>query len=52
MRQKPYQIGTLAAKLIMDRISSEAAEPEERTTIKVDAELIIRNSTAAPPTAG
>jgi LacI family transcriptional regulator len=52
MRQKPYQIGTLAAKLIMDRISSEAAETEERTTIKVDAELIIRNSTAAPPTAG
>jgi LacI family transcriptional regulator len=49
MRQKPYQIGTLAAKLIMDRISSEAAEPEERTTIKVDAELIIRSSTAAPP---
>lgn len=49
MHQKPYQIGTLAAKLIMDRISGEVADSDERTTIKVDAELIVRQSTAAPP---
>jgi LacI family transcriptional regulator len=50
MHQKPYQIGSLAAKLIMDRISGEVADSDDRTTIKVDAELIVRRSTAAPPT--
>ena len=49
MRQKPYQIGRLAAKLIMDRISGEVADADEPTTIKVDAELIVRQSTAPPP---
>jgi LacI family transcriptional regulator len=49
MHQKPYQIGSLAAKLIMDRISGEVADSDDRTTIKVDAELIVRRSTAAPP---
>jgi LacI family transcriptional regulator len=49
MRQKPYQIGRLAAKLIMDRISGEVADSDDPTTIKVDAELIVRESTAAPP---
>jgi LacI family transcriptional regulator len=49
MHQKPYEIGSLAAKLIMDRISGEVADSDDRTTIKVDAELIIRQSTAAPP---
>ena len=47
MRQKPYEIGRLAAKLIMDRISGEVADSDEPTTIKVDAELIVRESTAA-----
>jgi LacI family transcriptional regulator len=49
MRQKPYQIGSLAAKLIMDRISGEVADSDDPTTIKVDAELMVRESTAAPP---
>jgi LacI family transcriptional regulator, galactose operon repressor len=49
MRQKPYEIGHLAAKLIMDRISGEVEDDGEPTTIKVDAELIVRSSTAAPP---
>ena len=47
MRQKPYEIGRLAAKLIMDRIDGETAD-REPTTIKVDAELIVRASTAPP----
>jgi LacI family transcriptional regulator len=47
MRQKPYEIGRLAAKLIMDRIVGETSD-REPTTIKVDAELVIRSSTAAP----
>jgi LacI family transcriptional regulator len=49
MRQKPYEIGRLAAKLIMDRISGEVEDDGEPTTIKVDAELIVRGSTAPPP---
>jgi len=49
MRQKPYQIGRLAAQLIMDRIAGEIDDVAEPTTIKVDAELVVRNSTAAPP---
>ncbi len=49
MRQKPHEIGRLAAKLIMDRISGEVEDDGEPTTIKVDAELIVRDSTAPPP---
>jgi len=49
MRQKPYEIGRLAAELIMDRISGEVEDGGEPTTIKVDAELIVRESTAPPP---
>ena len=49
MRQKPHEIGRLAAKLIMDRISGEVDDGGEPTTIKVDAELIVRGSTAPPP---
>ena len=50
MRQKPHEIGRLAAKLIMDRIDGVVRDDEDPTTIKVAAELIVRNSTAAPPT--
>src|SRR3990172_6144133 len=49
MRQKPYEIGRLAAELIMDRIAGEVEDGGEATTIKVDAELIVRESTAPPP---
>lgn len=48
MRQKPYDIGRLAAELIMNRITGEVEESGEPTTIKVDAELVVRESTAAP----
>jgi LacI family transcriptional regulator len=47
MRQKPIEIGRLAAKLIMDRIDGDMTEAE-RTTIKVKADLIVRDSTAPP----
>ena len=50
MRQKPHEIGCLAAKLIMDRIDAPRGYPvsddDAPTTIKVAADLIIRNSTA------
>ena len=48
MRQKPHEIGRLAAKLIMDRIDGMMPDDNEPTTIKVPAELIVRESTAAP----
>jgi LacI family transcriptional regulator len=48
MRQKPHEIGRLAAKLIMDRIDGLVPDDNEPTTIKVPAELIVRESTAPP----
>jgi LacI family transcriptional regulator len=50
MRQKPYEIGRLAAELIMDRIAGET-DDDGPTTIKVDAELVVRESTGPPPKA-
>ena len=48
MRQKPHEIGRLAAKLIMDRIDGIIADDDEPTTIKVAADLVVRNSTSKP----
>ena len=48
MRQKPHEIGRLAAKLIMDRIDGLVPDEAGPTTIKVAAELIVRESTAPP----
>lgn len=47
MRQKPHDIGRLAAKLIMDRIDGRITD-ESPTTVKVEADLIVRHSTAIP----
>ncbi len=47
IRQKPIEIGRLAAKLIMDRIDGEL-EGAEPPRIKVKADLIVRGSTAPP----
>ena len=48
MRQRPYEIGRLAAKLIVDRIDGVLSADHEPTTVKVTADLIIRNSTDRP----
>ncbi len=48
MRQKPQEIGRLAAKLIMDRVASSETDTEP-TTIKVPADLIERKSVGPPP---
>jgi LacI family transcriptional regulator len=48
MRQKPHEIGRLAAKLIVDRIDGTIANDDAPTTIKVAADLVVRKSTAAP----
>jgi LacI family transcriptional regulator, galactose operon repressor len=47
MRQQPLEIGRLAAKLILDRIDGVIPDDEPKT-IKVAAELVVRNSTAPP----
>jgi LacI family transcriptional regulator len=46
MRQQPREIGRLAANLIMDRIDGIMPNDDAPTTVKVAAELIVRNSTA------
>lgn len=51
MRQRPQEIGRLAAKLIMDRIDGTMPD-NGPTTIKVDADLIVRDSTAPPNEGG
>jgi LacI family transcriptional regulator len=50
MRQKPHEIGRLAAKLILDRIDGVIADDDQPTTIRVAADLVVRNSTAKPRT--
>jgi DNA-binding LacI/PurR family transcriptional regulator len=47
MRQKPQEIGRLAAKLVMDRVDGKILDDSQQT-IRVKAELIVRQSTAAP----
>jgi LacI family transcriptional regulator len=48
MRQMPHEIGRLAAKLIVDRIDGTIADADEPTTVKVPADLVVRNSTSKP----
>ncbi|MCC7084847.1 MAG: LacI family DNA-binding transcriptional regulator [Pirellulales bacterium] len=48
MRQKPHEIGRMAAKLIIDRIDGVIADSDAPTTIKVSADLVVRNSTGKP----
>lgn len=48
MRQKPQDMGRLAAKLIVDRINGERAIDAAPTFIKVTADLIVRSSTDRP----
>jgi LacI family transcriptional regulator len=46
MRQQPREIGRLAANLIMDRIDGIMPNGDKPTTVKVAAELIVRESSA------
>jgi len=48
MRQRPQEIGRLAAKLIVDRINGRIADDDAPTIIRVAADLIIRSSTGKP----
>lgn len=48
MRQRPQEIGRLAAKLILDRIDGALSVDDEPTSIRVNADLVVRNSTGRP----
>jgi LacI family transcriptional regulator len=48
MRQRPQEIGRQAARLIVDRIDG-VVESVDPTTIRVAAELVVRQSTASAP---
>jgi LacI family transcriptional regulator len=48
MRPQPREIGRLAARLITDRIDGPLNAESNATTIRVEAELFVRGSTAAP----
>lgn len=48
MRQRPQEIGRLAAKLIVDRIDGVLSAVDVPTTINVTADLIVRSSTDRP----
>jgi len=49
MRQRPKEIGRRAAQLILDRLEGDFGDFSP-TTIRVGADLIVRNSTSAPNT--
>lgn len=48
MRQRAQEIGRLAAKLIVDRIDGMIAAEDEPTSIRVGADLVVRESASAP----
>jgi LacI family transcriptional regulator len=48
MRQRPHEIGRLAAKLIVDRIEGVLTADYAPTSVKVSADLIIRHTTDRP----
>ncbi len=48
VRQKGYDIGCTAARLLLSRIQGKFIESESRS-MKLDCELVVRNSTAPAP---
>lgn len=48
MRQRPQEIGRLAAKLIVDRIDGVISAEDEPTSIHVSADLVVRDSAGRP----
>jgi DNA-binding LacI/PurR family transcriptional regulator len=48
MRQRPHEIGRLAAKLIVDRIEDVLTADDGPSTVRVTADLIVRSSADRP----
>jgi LacI family transcriptional regulator len=52
VRQKSYETGNIAAKLILERLQKTHKEPHNHQRIRVGCELVIRNSTAVSGNGG
>ena len=52
VRQKSYETGNIAARLILERLETADGEPHNHQRIRVGCELVIRNSTAVPRNGG
>ena len=48
VRQKSYETGRIAARLILERLQKTYGEPDNHQRIRVGCELVIRESTAVP----
>jgi DNA-binding LacI/PurR family transcriptional regulator len=52
VRQKSYETGHIAARLILERLQKTDGEPHNPQRVRVGCELVIRDSTAAPRKSG
>ncbi len=52
VRQKSYETGSIAARLILERLQKTDGEPHNPQRVRVGCELVIRDSTAAPRNGG
>jgi LacI family transcriptional regulator len=48
VRQKSYETGNVAAKLILGRLEKKYGEPHNHQRVRIGCELVVRDSTAAP----
>ena len=52
VRQKSYETGNVAARLILERLEKTNGEPHNHKMVRVGCELVIRDSTVAPRNGG
>ena len=52
VRQKSYETGLIAARLILERLQKTYKEPHNNQRVQVGCELVIRDSTAVPGNGG
>jgi LacI family transcriptional regulator len=52
VRQKSYDMGHIAAQLILERLQKTDGEPHNPQRVRVGCELVIRDSTAVPGNGG
>jgi LacI family transcriptional regulator len=52
VRQKSYETGSIAARLILERLQKTDEEPHNHQRVRVGCELVIRDSTAVPGNGG
>ena len=52
VRQKSYETGSIAARLMLERLEKTDGEPHNLQRVRVECELVIRGSTAVPGNGG